>query len=49
MKMLVPFIHNVIDCIDNVINGILLHVNIWFDVESVNLLLLLYPQPNGYK
>jgi hypothetical protein len=35
-----------IGCIDNVIHGILFHVNIWFGIELVNLLLPSYtPRP----
>jgi hypothetical protein len=44
-RMLVPS-YNMISYIDNTTNDILLHVNIWFDVELVNVLLLSYsPRP----
>jgi hypothetical protein len=37
IRMLVPFAYNVGGYIENVANGILLHVNIWLGIELVNL------------
>jgi hypothetical protein len=35
-----------IGCIHNAVSGILVHVNIWFGIELVNLLLMSYaPKP----
>jgi hypothetical protein len=39
-RILIPFIYNMIGCIDNSANGIVLHLNIWFGIKSINLLLL---------
>jgi hypothetical protein len=40
--MLVLYIYNVIGGIDDSTNVLLLHINMWFDIELFNLLLLSY-------
>jgi hypothetical protein len=41
---LATFIYNVIGYVDNAANSIVLHVNILFGIQLVNLLLLSYTQ-----
>jgi hypothetical protein len=35
--------------IDNAVNGVLPHLNMWFDIELVSLLLLSCPQTSDQK
>jgi hypothetical protein len=43
--MLIPFVYNLIGYVDNAANGIPLHVNMQFNIELVNMVLLSYTPP----